>query len=299
MGIFDSIKESAKKAIDVAKENYQRSQEIKSWKEAVVVTLTFPQIKQLCDEYGSNPKPYTVDLITGDKEKRPLDRDAYEDFIVSEVPSKFILKFVQEHRIDAPPYPDFKNSQEIRKRMQEPAPISVSSDDTNKELETNESTSKSASKIDIESNNFNLVLNYINAEFRDNIKSFEVSSEDVFENILLASLRAKFPNINIKDVRNQHNMGDMTIDDRYVLELKYANNEGTLNKGLKEVRDYYKLLHYKGVAVIILDIGILGVSKINGYVEDYKEDGAKVIILNAKAKPTSKKDEYVVFKKKR
>jgi len=44
MGIFDSIKESAKKAIDVAKENYQRSQVIKSWKEAVVVTLTFPQI---------------------------------------------------------------------------------------------------------------------------------------------------------------------------------------------------------------------------------------------------------------
>jgi len=299
MGIFDSIKESAKKAIDVAKENHQRSQAIKSWKEAVVVTLTFPQIKQLCDEYGSNPKPYTVDRITGDKEKRTLDRDVYEDFIVSEIPSKFILKFVQEHRIDAPPYPNFKNSKEIQQETQEPVPISVSSDETNKELETNESTSKSSSKIDIESNNFNLVLNYINAEFRDHIKSFKVSSEDAFEDILLASLRAKFPNINIKDVRNQHNMGDMTIDDRYVLELKYANNEGTLNKGLKEVRDYYKLLHYKGVAVIILDIGILGVSKINGYVEDYKEDGAKVIILNAKARPTSKKDEYVVFKKKR
>jgi len=89
----------------------------------------------------------------------------------------------------------------------------------------------------------------------------------------------------------------MTIDDRYVLELRYANNEGTLNKGLKEVRNYYKLLHYKGVAVIILDIGILGVNKINEYVEDYKEDEAKIIILNAKARPTPKKDEYVVLKR--
>jgi len=51
--------------------------------------------------------------------------------------------------------------------------------------------------------------------------------------------------------------------------------------------------------LIILDIDILVVSKIDEYVEDYKEDGAKVIILNAKARPTSKKDEYVVFKKKR
>jgi len=49
--------------------------------------------------------------------------------------------------------------------------------------------------------------------------------------------------------------------------------------------------------LIILDIGIFGVNKINEYIEDYKEDGAKVIILNAKARPTSKKDEYVVFKK--
>jgi len=51
--------------------------------------------------------------------------------------------------------------------------------------------------------------------------------------------------------------------------------------------------------LIILDIGILGISKINEYAADYKEDGAKIIILNAKARPTSKKDEYVVFKKKR
>jgi len=41
--------------------------------------------------------------------------------------------------------------------------------------------------------------------------------------------------------------------------------------------------------LIILDIGILGISKINEYVENYKEDGVKVIILNAKARPTPKR----------
>jgi len=303
MGIFDSIKESAKKAIDVAKENYQRSQEIKSWKEAVVVTLTFSQIKQLCNEYGSNPKPYTVDSITGDKEKRPLDRDAYEDFIVSEVPSKFILKFVQEHRIDAPPYPKFKENKITQQVMQEPPSNDVSPNESSKKpetkTETNEVNAQNASKIDTNLNNFNIVMNYIDNEFREHIKSLEISGEDDFGNILLTSLHAKFPGMNIKDVRNQHNRGDITIADQYVFELKYANNEGTLNKGLKEVRDYYKLLHYKGVAIIILNIDLLGVNKINEYAADYKEDGAKIIILNAKARPTPKKDEYVVFKKKR
>jgi len=303
MGLLDSLKEGTKKVIEAAKENYQRSQEIKSWKEAVASILTFSQIKQLCDEYGSDPKPYTVDPITGDKEKRSLDRDAYEDFIVNEIPSKFILKFVQEHRIEAPPYPEFEENKIAQQVMQEPPSNYISPKESSKKpetkTETNEVIAQNTSKTDMNLNNFNLVMNYIDNEFREHIKSLEISSEDDFGNILLASLRAKFPGMNIKDVRSQHNRGDLTIDDQYVLELKYSNSVGTLDKGLKEVRDYYKLLHYKGVAIVILDIGLLGVNKINEYAEDYKEDGAKVIILNAKAKPTPKKDEYVVIKKKR
>jgi len=305
MGILDSIKEGTKKVIETAKENYQRSQEIKSWKESVVSILTFSQIKQLCDEYGSNPKPYTVDPITGDKEKRPLDRDAYEDFIVNEVPSKFILKFVQEHRIDVPPYPEFKfkENKMAQQVIQESPSNNISPNESSKKpetkTETNEVNAQNTSKTGTNLNNFNIVMNYIDNEFREHIKSLEISGEDDFGNILLTSLHAKFPGMNIKDVRSQHNRGDITVDDQYVLELKYANNEGTLNKGLKEVRDYYKLFHYKGVAIIILDIGLLGGNKINEYAADYKEDGAEVIILNAKAKPTPKKDEYVVIKKKR
>jgi len=298
MGILDSLKEGAKKLADTVKENYQRSQAIKNWKTAVVRTLTFPQIKQLCNEYGSSPKPYEIDPLTGKKEKRTLDRDAYEDFVINEIPSKFILKFVQEHHIDVPPYPEFEKEEKATQQIQQETPVkTVAKEEAPIKQTTTKATEEGTPQIVSKPSDFELVLNYIDTEFRELIGPQEVANEDHFQSILITALRTKFPNMNIKDVKAQHNRGDITIDDKYVLELKYANNENTLNKGLKEIKDYYNYLHYKDVGVIILNVGMLPENKINDYVEYYRRDGAKVLVLNAKAKPTSKKDTYYVIKK--
>jgi hypothetical protein len=302
MGILDSLKKGAKKLAETVKERYQESQAIKNWKTTVARTLTFPQIKQLCNEYGSSPKPYEIDPLIGKKEKRILNRDAYEDFIINEVPSKFILKFIQEHHIDVPPYPEFEKEEKATQQIQQEVPVKgVAKEDTISTKGANKETAVEANREGIpqvinKPNNFELVLEYIDKEFREFIKFQEVSDERDFLGRLINALKGRFPDVDIEDVSKEHKKGDIRIDKEYVLELKYAKREDTLIKGMIEVKDYYVEQHYKGVAVIILDIGSVNPITIKKYKEEYEKSNARVIILNAKAKQQPKRNKNISIK---
>jgi hypothetical protein len=89
--------------------------------------------------------------------------------------------------------------------------------------------------------------------------------------------------------------GDIFINGKYVLELKFADNEGTLNKGLQESLRY-KEKNYPGVAFIILDIGQMQ-GKLAQYQRGYERDDAKVIILSGKGARKKVKKTFIFREK--
>ena len=80
---------------------------------------------------------------------------------------------------------------------------------------------------------------------------------------------------------------DLLLDGKYALELKYADNTGTLDKGVREVKDY--LRHTSYIAVIMFDVGKLNPETLDKYRRYYEEERARVIILQGRGGRRKKK----------
>ena len=95
MGLWDDVKDSASNAIKKtaaatsnvvkqAKENYEENQRRRKWKYSMLDKFSFPQMKQLCHDYGDEPSPFEEN-DEGKRIRRKLDRDIYQDFAMDNV----------------------------------------------------------------------------------------------------------------------------------------------------------------------------------------------------------------------
>ena len=97
---------------------------------------------------------------------------------------------------------------------------------------------------------------------------------------MIVFLRSKLPNRVEEEIKTPKGTVDILIDNKYTLELKYADNRGTLEKGVAEVRRYSEIFNH--VAVIILDVNRLSPSTLHDYKKYYEQDNAEVIILRGR-----------------
>jgi len=122
----------------------------------------------------------------------------------------------------------------------------------------------------------------IEKKFQHAVEDKSFSNEKHLRKDLTEFLRINLPaNIKISnEVRSKFGIIDILIDDKYIIELKYADNKGTLDRGIAETKRYKEL--GKIVIVVILDVGVLDQKVIDQYSKYYKEEAAETIIIRVK-----------------
>ncbi len=130
--------------------------------------------------------------------------------------------------------------------------------------------------------NLQLIRSLIEKDFQNTIKGRSFANERHLREELTEFLKINLPaNVKVEsEARTEFGVMDILIDENYILELKYADNKGTLDKGIAEIMRYKEL--EKIIIMIILDVGILSKRIITQYSEYYEKSGAENVIIKAK-----------------
>lgn len=128
------------------------------------------------------------------------------------------------------------------------------------------------------------IKSIIERDFQDAIKNRSFGNEshlreeltDFLKLILSADVKVD------NEVKTDFGILDILINGKYILELKYADNKGTLDKGIAEVKRYKEL--GKKIIMVILKVRTSNRKDIEQYTKWYREEGAEVIILKVRGK---------------
>ncbi len=300
MGIWNKVKETGKVIKDTAKEKAKsisdelaRQAEERRNKEKLLSNFYLEDMKGICKQYGySGPDPYEEDE-NGKRHKITLEREDWFRYCMTLSLDK-LKKYAEKDR---------RISQDVRDTLirideaQKESTISSQKEtvyERPQEVSTIEKPLVETSQAVSIPSDFEEILSTIRTKYEDAIRDAFFTGEDQFNDHLVGYLRAKFEDKHrIEDTHKLHrDTGDIFIDGKYVLELKYADSIGTLDKGATEAKRY-KEKGYPGVAIIILDIGKL-TGSLPQYKRWYEEEGAKVIILRGKGERKSVKKRYFV-----
>ena len=143
----------------------------------------------------------------------------------------------------------------------------------------------------------------IERDFQKIINNVIFENENHLRDKLARFLKLNLPaNINVKsEEKTRFGVFDILINNEFIIELKYADNVGTLERGISEIIRYKNL--DKKIITIILDIGKLNKDILNKYSKYFKQAGAEVVIF-IKAKGKRKRvdtnasfiDKYIIGK---
>lgn len=127
-----------------------------------------------------------------------------------------------------------------------------------------------------------IIISLLEKEFQSAVENINFENEKHFKKELIMFLELNLPaNITIKsEVKTKFGVVDILVDENYVLELKYADNRNTLDRGISEVIRYKKFR--RTVIVVLLDVGLLDRKIITRYRNYYKEADAEVVVIHAK-----------------
>lgn len=140
-------------------------------------------------------------------------------------------------------------------------------------------------------NIINLLKNIIENDFYYSLKSLKLSNEEQLRNTLVKFLR-NCSYSDLIDVQENYKTeyGEIDIlvnhfDQSAILELKYADNSGTLERGISEIVRYSN--YSKKIIMILLDIGILKEDILQRYINYYRQVGGDSIVLPIEGKRKS------------
>jgi len=300
MSLWDKVKETGKAVKDTAAKGVKtisdemaRQAEEKRLKEGLLSTFWLEDMKGLCKQYGySGPSPYEVDFDTGRKHKVKLEREDWFKYCMGLSLDK-LKKYAERNRRISQDAREVLTEIDEKQREAFSQVDAIYEESQKMSMTENPSTGQTSQVVSV-SSDFEEILSAIRTNYEDAIRDQEFNDEDQFNDNLVSYLRAKFGDKHrIENTRKLHrDTGDIFIDGKYVLELKYADNKGTLDTGLQETKRY-KEKNYPGVAVIILDVGAL-TGALSQYKRWYEEDGAKVLILRGKGERKKVKKRYFV-----
>ena len=130
-----------------------------------------------------------------------------------------------------------------------------------------------------------IIKNIIEKDFQKVINNVVFENENHLKDKLVKFLKLNLTaNINVKSEEiTKFGVLDILVNNEFIIELKYADNVGTLERGISEIIRYINL--DKKIIIIILDTGKLSKNILNKYSKYFKQAGAKiVIIIKAKGK---------------
>lgn len=311
---MDTLKDSAKKGMhtvstgakalgtNVANE-IKRRQAYSKAQRRILDKLDMAQLKGICKFYGiGEPSPYEED-INGKRYKIKLTRTHYLNYTLRRLSLEQIKNFAEKNRIQV--Y-DIVNEyrreiETIQERSNKYDVKQNFKDIPEEEDEITEPKSKvtvqnaSDTRLGSINSDFEEILLGIKNKYQNMIAQQVFADESQFNNNLYTFLMTQYGDrMRIENKYSMHREGDIQINGQYVLELKYADNKGTLALGVTELKQY-KDRGFLDMAVIILDVGQMSGAAIQEYKRYYEQEGAKVIILNARGK-RKKKAKYVITK---
>jgi len=138
----------------------------------------------------------------------------------------------------------------------------------------------------------------IENSFQKVINDVVFENENHLRDKLVKFLKLNLPaNINVKSEEiTKLGVLDILVNNEFIIELKYADNMGTLERGISEIIRYRNL--DKKIIMVILNTEKLSKNTINKYSEYFKQAGAKVVII-IKAKGKRKRvDSNISFLEK-
>ena len=307
MSILDTIKETGKKVgkgianttsagLNAVSEGIAKREQEKKFKYDLLNDFSIDDMKAICRFYGYLGPTNYEDDENGRRHKIRLERSNWFNYCMGLSLDK-LKKYAERDRRLSYELRDtitainewVGNSQMLGQR---PLPIQ-----TQTQMEVNV---KTATPVNIEikpqTAEFDEILNAIRNEYEDTIRDQFFRDEDAFNDNLATFLKTKFRNrFRIENTRRRHgDTGDILINGKYVLEQKYADNPGTLNQGLGEVKRY-KAKMYLGIAFVILDIGRI-TPQVLEYKKYYEEEGAKVIIIRGQGARKKQKPKFFISK---
>ena len=303
MSFWDKVKDTGKaigekagKGAKAISDEIARRQEEARLKEKLLSDFSGEDLKDFCKFYGYEGPDPTYEDDNGRKRVRKLDRADWVDYCMDKSIDK-LKKYAEKNR---------QISQDSRETLIEITKFQTGTSTTiqntynepkqtiKSETDINEAK---ISPINTATNpEFTEILSYIETKYQKIINDATFSDEDGFTDNLVTSLRSAFPEMQIENTRRLHrDTGDIFVNGKYVFELKYADNEGTLNKGLQEAIRY-KEKNYPGVAFILLDIGEMQ-GRLTQYKRWYEGNNAKVIILSGKGQRKKPKKTFIFREK--
>lgn len=278
MGLLDNLKKGAKSVgetvISQAKARYatakveaERRRLILDIKIKILDRFEFNQLKKICRDYGiGEPQPYHIDAY-GKKTKVALNRTHYIDYIIEKLKLDQIKSFADKNKIEIWDIIKEYDVSKVNVTVVEGTPAHEAVDEA-------KVSEPKVTSIEIKrQDEFDSILDDIETNFEPE----DVRDENEFEKQLFQFLKIKYQGSVDRQVNTAQGRIDIVIDNKYAIELKIADNKGTLRALLGQLIVYKKV--YKNLAVILLDIGKMSRSEMKEYVNDYENLDVKVKIV--------------------
>lgn len=245
MGIFDDTIigkvgagiKKTKADIDTYIENQKKKRDL-------ITGLTINDLKKICKEYG-------IGEPSGGK-----DRGNYIDYIVLHLELKNIKDFCNKSKVEEPtkkePVREEQKTQMQLEKRKEPSILQHSSEISE--------------------------LHEILHRIKDQFKPEPCTGEKELQGQLKIWLDVMYHDRISREVPTPAGKIDIGIDkNKYGIEVKIANDKGTLRNLIGQVLAYKQ--HFNEVGIVLLDVNKLPHSVIHEYVAHYNSQGVETVLI--------------------
>lgn len=284
MGIFDKVGKLGKdlgtgiiKTGKAIKTEIDTNIEVQRKKRTLLNGLTINDLKKICNEYGiGEPSSYEVEPFSDKRTKIKLTRDDYIDYIIKRLELKNIEDFCDKPRnriqpkrepVQSQPSYSYQPPESVKESPREEPKIQAQPEIT-KEPPAQQYPSPSGQSE----------LHEILHEIKEQFRPEPCINEKELQGQLKIWLDVMYRNRATREVPTMAGRVDIGIDkNKYGIEVKIANDKGTLRNLVGQVLAYKK--YFNEVGIILLDVNELHSSLIHEYITEYKNQGVETIVI--------------------
>ena len=253
--------------------------EIQRKKRSLLNKFTMNDLKKICNEYGiGEPSSYEEEPFSDKRTKIKLTRDDYIDYIVKRLDLKNIEDFCDKsrariHNITEPRREPVRSQPSYS--YQPPEPVKeLPREEPKIQVQHEVSKEPPAQQYPSGQSELHEILHEIKEQFRPE----PCINEKELQGQLKIWLDVMYRNRATREVPTMAGRVDIGIDkNKYGIEVKIANDKGTLRNLVGQVLAYKK--YFNEIGIILLDVNELHPSMIHEYITEYKNQGVETIII--------------------
>lgn len=282
MGIFDTVGKIGKDlgtGIKKIKTDIDTNIENQKKKKTLLNGLTINDLKKICKDYGiGEPASYEEEFFSDKKTKIKLTRDDYIDYIIKRLELKNIEDFCNKPstKINNIIEPKTEPVQSQPTHLYQPPEIvkEPPREEPKIQVQLEKIEEPSAQQYPSEQSELHEILHKIKEQFRPE----PCINEKELQGQLKIWLDVMYNNRATREANTIAGRVDIVIDkNKYGIEVKIANDKGTLRNLVGQVLAYKK--YFNEVGIVLLDVNELHHSLIHEYISEYKNQGVETIII--------------------